>query len=272
MKALVKYLLLMLLFISCEKQTDWEIKAGTDDLLIVEGMITNELKEHTIRLSKPTGTLNGNPQPVSDAVVVVSSGIISVSFHEDPLNPGTYLSDRPFIGLKNNTYSLLISQGGNTYTSKAVLAPPAEFIFLRYQKSVADGNYYITWVSNPYSPVQAAMYEIQLDWSSVNGYEDEDPDSCRAKLFYYTLPTLDVSEVFAPTLEKISFPPGTVITERRYSLTDEHAAYLRAMLLETTWQGGFFNTAAANVPTNLSEGAAGFFSACGVIEKQETAP
>lgn len=114
------------------------------------------------------------------------------------------------------------------------------------------------------------MYEVLLDWSSAPGYENENPDSCKIKLYYYTLPTLDVSEVFAPDFEKVSFPSHTIITERRYSLTDEHAAFLRALLLETTWQGGFFNTANSNIPTNLSEGAKGFFGACGVVEKTET--
>jgi len=77
--------------------------------------------------------------------------------------------------------------------------------------------------------------------------------------------------IFAPNLEKLTFPPGTVITERKYALTDEHAAFIRAVLLENTWQGGFFNTASADIPTNLSEGAKGYFGACGVVEKSETA-
>ena len=113
------------------------------------------------------------------------------------------------------------------------------------------------------------MYEILLDWSAVPGFEQQNPDSCKAVLYYYTLPTIEVSQVLAPTLEKVTFPKGTLITERRYSLTDEHAAYFRALLLETTWSGGFFNTASANVPTNLSTGALGFFGACGVTEKTE---
>ncbi|MFH0866598.1 MAG: hypothetical protein V1904_10400, partial [Bacteroidota bacterium] len=56
----------------------------------------------------------------------------------------------------------------------------------------------------------------------------------------------------------------TLITERRYSITAEHAQYIRAMLSETNWSGGLFDSAHSNVPTNMSEGAVGFFSACGV--------
>jgi hypothetical protein len=38
------------------------------------------------------------------------------------------------------------------------------------------------------------------------------------------------------------------------------------MLLETNWTGGLFTVAPANVGTNLSEGAFGFFGACAVTE------
>ena len=112
---------------------------------------------------------------------------------------------------------------------------------------------------------------MSVDWSSAPGYETENPELYKAKLYYYTLPTIDVNEVFAPNIEKVGFPSGTKITVRRYSLTDEHAAFLRALLLETTWSGGYFNTASANIPTNLSTGALGFFGACGVAEQKETA-
>ena len=82
-------------------------------------------------------------------------------------------------------------------------------------------------------------------------------------MLFYTLPTLDVSQIFAPPVEAVSFPAGTVITESRYSLTPEHAGFVREMLLETSWQGGLFSSVPANVTTNLSDGAVGWFGACG---------
>jgi hypothetical protein len=273
MQKLFTYLLLILLLSSCEEQTDWDLKTINNDFIVVDGIITNEMKVHSIILSKPVTGLNDPPEPVSAATVLVSSNQLTYTFHEDPLHPGRYLSDNAFLGIKNRTYSLLITSGNKVYSSKAVLAPPitkVEFVFLRYQKNGNDNKYRITWVANQYNPLKPAMFEILLDWSTAPGYENESPESCKAKLYYYALPTLDVSEIFAPTLEKVTFPYGTVITERRYSLTDEHAAFIRAVLLETNWQGGYFNTASANIPTNLSEGAMGFFGACGVVEDQKT--
>jgi hypothetical protein len=271
MKTLLTYLTLFFLLVSCEEQTAWELQNGDADFIVVDGIITNELKVQTLTISKPVDGLNGLPMPVTAATVLVSYNQLVYSFHEDNLHPGTYLSDKQFSGIKNKTYSLLITTGNKVYSAKAMMAAPAEFAFLRYQKNANDNKYRISWVANGYNPNKAAMYEILLNWSGAPGYENTNPDSCKATLYYYTLPTLDVSEVFAPISDKITFPAGTEITERRYSLTDEHAAFMRAVLLETTWQGGFFNTASANIPTNMSEGARGFFGACGVLEKRETA-
>jgi hypothetical protein len=83
---------------------------------------------------------------------------------------------------------------------------------------------------------------------------------------------LDVSEIFAPSVESISFPSGTKITESRYSITPEYAEFIREVLLETQWQGSLFNTTPANVTTNLSSGGAGFFAVCGVSSIYQTVP
>jgi hypothetical protein len=271
MQKLLIYLLFILILSSCEEQTDWNLQKANNDFIVVDGIITNEFKVQTLILTRPVTAINKSPQPVSGAIVLVSSELLTHTFIEDPLAPGTYHSEIPFIGLRNKTYSLLITLGTDVYSSKAELPAPVEkFNLPEYQKDESDNKYYFTKVPVPYFPVLPAMFEVQLDWSLAPGYGTVNPELCKAKLYYYTLPTIDVSEVFAPNIEKVGFPSGTSITVRRYSLTDEHATFLRALLLETTWSGGYFNTALANLPTNLSTGAIGFFGACGVSEQTET--
>jgi hypothetical protein len=270
MRKLISYVLVILLFQSCEEQTDWPLQPGNTDLVVVDGIVTDELQVQSIQITKPVKNINETAMAVSDATVLVSSDQTVYAFHEDPARKGIYVSDEAFKGANGKTYSLNITIGGNLYSAKAVLAPPEDMEFIGYEKNTDNAYYHLTNVPFPYNPDRSARYEVILDWSKAPGYESVNPDLCKAKLYYYVLKTLDVSEVFAPGMEKIIFPPGTVITERRYSLTDEHAAFIRALLLETTWQGGFFNTATANIPTNLSTGAAGFFGACGVVEQIET--
>ena len=146
------------------------------------------------------------------------------------------------------------------------MLPGSFFPELRYSKNEKNDLYHVDWVANAFSSQDAAMWELLIDWSVVPGYEHLDSISNHARMLFYTLPTLDVSEVFAPQMEAIWFPAGTVITERRYSITPEHAEFIRELLLETNWTGGLFNVAAANVTTNLSNGAIGFFGTCAVTE------
>jgi len=271
MKKIFSILLLIVLLASCEDKSDWDIKTASNDYVVVDAIITSEFKFQTIVLSKPVKTINGKPEPVSGATVIISSSQQVYNFHENPAQAGNYISDIEFAGIRNRTYSVSITAGNKVFSAKAVLEPPAlltDLAGIPYQQ-VNDSMYRLTKSPNNYNPAKPAMFEIVLDWSKVSGYQNEDSASCRVKLFFYSLPTIDVSEVFAPLLEKVWFPKATVITQRRYSLTDEHAAFLRAMLLETTWTGGYFDTAPANVPTNMSDGALGFFGACGVVEKQE---
>ncbi|MFZ4548337.1 MAG: DUF4249 family protein, partial [Bacteroidales bacterium] len=237
MKRYVILWLMSLLLTSCEEQINWDLQPGTTASVVVDGIITDELKTQTLTITKPIASINLQAEPVSGATVLVSTDEVVYTFRESPTTPGTYISDSPFAGIPGKTYSLLINDKTRTYSAKSLLATAKTFSFLKYEHNSDDGKYRITSVAKSYDPTDPAMYEISLDWSKAPGYEIASPDSCKAKLFYYTLPTIDVSEVFAPSIEKVNFPKGTVISERRYSLTNEHAAFVRSLLLETTWQG-----------------------------------
>ncbi|NTW23764.1 MAG: DUF4249 domain-containing protein [Lentimicrobium sp.] len=265
------FLLILMFAASCEKETSWDLQNMTGDFVVVDGTITNELKTQQIRLSKPFANPNEKPEPVIGAEILVSTSDKVYSFIEDASSPGYYNSAEEFEGKAGKTYSLLINYNNRIISAKASHPQGAEFIFLRYARQKDTQLFRITWVANAYNAKRPAMYEILLDWSLVPGYENLDPDSTKARLLYYTLPTLDVSQIFAPAMESVLFPPGTIITERRYSLTSEHAEYIRALLSETNWQGGLFNSAPANLPTNLSNNGIGYFGACAVTSKTEIA-
>lgn len=255
-------LILPLLLISgCEERIDWLLKPDYQSVLVVDGMITSEARQHTIRLTTSYTQLNSEPGKASGAQVIISDKDSSWTLTEFPVNSGLYRT-KPFFAAKLNVqYTLFISYQSQVYSAKATMVKGNPLVPVHYQKK-NNGLFQINWIANPYNPRKPAMFTIFLDWSGVPGYSDIPPDSCRALIKAYSLPTLDVSEVLAPEAEKVFFPAGTVITELKYSLSDEYAAFLRAMLLETSWSGGFFDTAPANLPTNLSGGALGFFAVC----------
>lgn len=249
---------------ACQKQTDWNLNTQASDKIVVDGTITNENKTQSVRITYPITQLNETPQPLTGAYVVINDEDSTHLFTEEPLNPGYYSSNSKFIGQEVHQYTLIINNNGKIYSAKSLMEPAISFHPLTYSKNTGDNLYHIDKVTTSFNATQNAMYEVLLDWSTVAGYENQNPADCKARLLYYSLPTLDVSEVLAPQMEKVSFPAGTIIIEKRYTLNPEHAAYIRALLSETTWTGGLFDSSHSNIPTNLSNGALGFFAACGV--------
>ena len=263
MKRLPKYLLMLALLASCVKEADWTLDPAPAPVVVVDGIITDAQGLQSIRLSYSVNDLNEDPAPVSEANVIISNEDSSWQLTEQPKYSGRYVTTPKFVAVPGKSYSLLISHNEKIYSAKSGMEAGKLFDPLQYKKNDGDSLYHIDWVASAFSEDFPAMWEVVLDWSQVPGYTGLDSNQTAARLLFYTLPTLDVGQIFAPPVESIAFPAGTVITENRYSLTAEHAEFIREMLMETSWQGGLFSSVPANVTTNLSAGAAGWFGACG---------
>ena len=256
MKKMILYFLILLSFSGCEKKTNWQLKSQASKLVVVDGIITGELKTQSLTLTFPVTELNAKPAPVTGATILISDEDSVFNMTEQPAGSGVYKSVFPFLAREGKNYSLLIFYGDQVISAKSAMAPASVFNFLVYSKDEDSELYHISWVASSFSTEAPAMWEVLLDWSKVPGYQQTDSAKSKARLLFYTLSTLDVSEIFAPSVEKVSFPAGTTINEIRYSMTPEYAEFIREVLQETQWQGGLFNTIPANVPTNLSPGGA----------------
>jgi hypothetical protein len=256
----------MLLMHGCVKETEWPVIGDLPAKIIADALITDQVGAQNIRLTYPVSELNALPKPVTGAGVQISNEDSTWQLLESPANPGTYITPPYFYARLQKTYTMLISIDGQVFTAKTTMVPGSFFGELKYARDDEKNLFYVDWVANAFSTEQAAMWELLIDWSMVPGYEHADSLQTHARMLFYTLPTLDVSEVFAPMMQTVLFPAGTNITEKRYSLTPAHAGFIREMLLETNWTGGLFTTAPANVGTNLSGGAFGYFGACSVTE------
>ena len=263
MKRLIKYILLIIPLASCVKETDWNPEEETDPVIVVDGIITDVQGEQAIRLCWSVNDLNETPAAVSGATLLISDEDSTWQLSEDPAGSGRYVTPASFLALAGKNYTLIINRAGKIYSAKTAMKAGILFDPLVYKMDEGDSLYHIDWIASAFTTENPAMWEVVLDWSEVPGYEGMDPDATSARLLFYSLPTLDVGQIFAPAAEQIRFPAGTVIDEFRYSLTDEHAAFIRELLMETSWQGGLFSSCPATVPTNLTKGAVGWFGACG---------
>jgi len=265
MKKKLIFAFIVSLSFSCEKETQWAIQDNGNHYIVVNGIITDEYKYQSIQLSYPVNSLNTSPRPVTGAAVIISDEDSSYILTERIANSGVYFSDRKFAGRPEKNHSLIINVYNKVYSAKAYMVMCKPFTEFRYSKNDEDNLYHVDWVASVFNSDKPAMWELLIDWSHVTGYENTDTSKCKARMLFYTLPTLDVSEIFAPEMEIISFPAGATVTEKKYSLTPEHAEFIREILSITNWRGGLFDTAPANITTNMSSGAVGYFGACAVL-------
>jgi hypothetical protein len=266
MKRAILYILILAALAGCVKKTEWPLSGSVPGVIVVDGTLTDEVKKQSVRINYPVGNLNDTPVPVTGANVVINNEDSTWQLTEDPAGSGIYTTKDDFSAMPGKNYTLLIFYKENVYSAKASMIPGAVFDPLHYVKDDGDDLYQIDFVASTFNTGSSAMWEVLLDWSKVPGYEHADSASCHKQMLFYTLPTLDVSEIFPPGMQEITFPAGTMIAERRYSLSADHAAFIRSLLLETNWQGGLFCSAPANVETNMSNGAVGFFGVCAVTE------
>ncbi len=258
------YLIFLLSLVACERSTDWEPESNSPSMIVVEGRVTNELAVQRITLSRTTSSLNSSPLPLKGANVSISDGSSSWVLIEDDSIDGRYVTTTAVAGEAGKTYTLQIVKNDTVLTATDKMPGVTDFVPLKYAKTGSGHLYQISWVANGYHPAKAAMYEIMLDWSALPAYADSSPEHCRALLYYFTLTTIDVSDLFSPAISKTYFPAGTVITERKYSLSPEYEEFLRCLLLESSWRGGLWDAIPGNLPTNINPNGLGFFNASAV--------
>ena len=246
--------------VSCEEKTDWNFHPEENGALVVEAIITNELKNQEVTLSLSYDDLNGKAEYVSDAQVAIRGGGVTYDFQQSSSLPGKYISDQAFAAQLGVTYTLEIYRSDSSYFAENVMVEVLPFSPLTFKPFGQTDSLQIRDVPALYSPDEQAMYEVDIDWRHIVG-----SDSARAKLFFYTFNTIDVNELFRPEQEKVPFPKGSIVIEKKYSLNPDFAAYFRALLMENEWQGGVFDEASASLPTNLNNDALGFFGVSAVL-------
>ena len=254
-------LLMLGMFASCEEQTDWDFQSLENGALVVEAILTDEFKRQEVILSRSSNGLNDEAPSVSKAEVRVLGGGKTFLFREDFMQPGRYVSEKIFSAQSGVVYTLEIAWNGTTYLAESEMADILPFERMTFQSAGTD-SLSIKEVAPLYLPHEQAMYEVDLFWAHLVNEE-----SARAKLFFYTFSSIDINELFRPAQETVVFPKGSIVREKKYSLHPEFAAYLRALLMETEWQGGVFDEASGSLPTNISNGGFGFFAVCAVLNK-----
>jgi hypothetical protein len=247
---------------ACTDEIAWDLKYQEEDLIVVEGKITDEAKQHEVYLSKPLYEMNGKPEPVSGLIVEITDGRNIHPLHEDRSRPGTYLTSAGFAGKVNQGYQLRIHQGDKLITAISYLRAVTPFQNMLIYPVQTNPPLFEVNITDSDEP---AIVRLELDWSHVPGYDTLSYDQNHALIYHYTLGTIDVNRMFPPERENVRFPPGTLVFREKESVNVPYEEFLRGMVSETDFRGGVFDVLPGNARTNLTEGAIGYFTAAQVI-------
>lgn len=257
-----KFLVLAsILFLNgCETEYPWKLQESDNKSLVVDGIITNEMKAQRINLSISNTKPNKLSEPLSGATVTVDDKSNRYQFIESSTTPGSYFS-LPFQAVVGKTYVLTITSNSKIYTASDSMVFITELS--PFNLSIeSKGDYY---VYNHIKSGTPAMVEVYFDWKN-NAEYSQTYGSSQAQETFYILNNIDINKELGPDKEIIQFPKGTKIVRRKYSLSDDHQVFIRSLLMETEWRGGLFDVQQGNVSTNLNNGALGFFGVCMVLK------
>ena len=96
---------------------------GYESIMVVDGLISDENRSYTIKISRTIQDQNTIPQAVSDAVVTISED--DNIFHMQNCGSGIYKSDSlKFRGIPGKTYILHIITDGKEYQSEECMMQP----------------------------------------------------------------------------------------------------------------------------------------------------
>ncbi len=269
------YLLLSLLtgFFSCTEKIETDYKGSSDNRLIVEGSITTDTMAHKVILSRTVDFNASRAAMETGALVTISDGEHVYTLSESADEPGIYKTNPDVYGVPGNEYLLEVTlENGETYSAISEMKQVSAIDSIRFELVDISfaGEHYIAYFSGqePPEPGNRYMWNVYINDSLWNDtisetYFEEDT--------WVNGQYVSDLDIYWMDPEKVNFINDTaVVLMEMYSIPQDYYIYLIEVMSETTWRGSPWDPTPANVSTNISGGAVGFFYAAAITRKSVT--
>lgn len=110
-----------------------------ESAIVIEAAITNEMKQHEVKLSSTIDFDADGAQPVGGAMVLVVDDLGSEYLFEETL-PGSYISQDAFAAGQGRSYSLKVVANGRSYASEPTAFTPLAEMDALYAERYTDGE------------------------------------------------------------------------------------------------------------------------------------
>jgi hypothetical protein len=257
--------LLALLATACVREIDLkDVNGPPAGRLVVEGYFTNEAKTHRVQLTR-TGpaVVTGPAVPVPGATVTISDGTQTFPLAENPAGSGQYFTADTVRGTVGNTYTLTITLEGRTYTAAPFSEDDRVLLPDQYLFGNPDRGFTLE--------VPVARYgfpaAVQQTVGFVNPQLAQDRGVNGQTVFYH-FPGVEPDGLLPATAPPLRFRGSDTLYQRRASMSEAYQAFSRALLIQAEYFGGVLGSVPADLPTNVSGGAVGFFAASAVVSRR----
>ncbi len=247
---------------ACTERYDIELDSSYARL-VVDGKVTSDSLQHTLRLTTSTSYFyNEEPPAVTGAAVRLYDGEESIPYVEDAQRPGYYHAAEAFAGKAGRLYRIeieLAAPVGDFSSYEASSLMPLTFgridsITLKYEPSF---DFYLL---NLFATDPATTDFYKFD-AYVNGKILTDTAS-RALVtddkFFNGNNTNGLPVMFFRGDE---IKPGDTITLQLAAITEDYYRFFLELQTGSGSSNPLFSGPAANIRTNVSNGALGYFAA-----------
>ncbi len=263
---------------SCQEEIDIELNDQENQRIVVEGRITNELKNQRIRLTRTLSYFDNQlAPPVTGAEVYFLEGSTGVRYDltltDDSMG---YYESELFRGNIDEEYSLIVLDGNDAYKATSYLHPVAELdsidYYYQYTEFFGLGQGLYNLCISAYEPPPVGniyMFNIYLNDTLYNKTLAETIYQSDFSFNDSYLSNIAVSYI---PQERIYFDTNTVVIEM-FSISEDEYDYNTTFLQETYNNGSIFSGPPANIPSNLKSTSSGldgvgFFGASSVTRKE----
>ena len=262
-------LLSMLLLEQCTEKINIKLD-NNQPHLVVEGMVTNEATVKTIRLSTTTDYFYTQVAPaVTQAKVMLNDNTTTVTLIESPANSGIYVTPSIYTGIPGTKYTLNIEL--QTAISGQKIYSASETMPRAYSPDSLKMLYHSDWGKSGFWETQLFIQDPpEVNFYSFRAFRNDilvtdtlsnvriSDDKFYNNRYVRGMPTVFWNQEF----QSAKIIEGDKIRLQVGSITKEYYTFLEELRLEVNPKNPLFSGPSANVSTNISNGAYGYFSAC----------
>jgi hypothetical protein len=245
--------LAILFLCGCTEKIDIDLFESPVNL-VIEGYVTNEVTQHSVILSWSSPYFNDSPpEMVRGATVTLEDSSTRYTLFEN--SPGIYLTDAFFAGIPGNSYTLTVTVDGKTYTaiSEMPSVQPIDSIAF-YESETKEKVYDIgLFAQEPPEPGDHYFWRVYKDFVLMS--------KNITQLEFANDDLINGNYLNGIRVQSVEARAGNRITLEMASITEEYYEYCLAIIKETLYADGPFESAPASITGNISNGALGFFTA-----------